>query len=284
MDANISSNTLKLFANYIEEKCGIYIPQEKAYLIETRLLKMLYELKLSNFEELYTFVIQNKDYKISEELIDAITTNETSWFRDKTPWEILGEIYMPKFIQSLKTGEKNKIRIWSTAASSGQEAYSIAMFIDSWILKNDIKDVGSNQFEIIATDISHSILEMAKNGRYDAITIMRGLDSYYKGKYFRKDGSTWEIDDRIKSMVDFKHFNLKNSFIVLGKFDVIFCRYVLIYFPNELKEEIAMKLFNDASNDAVLFIGASEFFDSIEKYFHRSQAEKGTYYIREVRA
>ncbi len=278
MISSLTNREFLLFRKYINEKCGIDIQNGKAYLIETRLAKILADSGLSSFEELYFMLMRNTDYHISEKVIDAITTNETYWFRDKTPWNILESVLMPKFIQMLRTGEKQKIRIWSAAASTGQEPYSTAMSIHTWLERNGIKDIGLQDFEILATDISHTVLEIAKKGRYDAMSVMRGLDTLYRDKYFKKDGMTWIIDDRIKTTVRFQQFNLQSSFLLLGKFDIVFCRYVLIYFADSLKAELANKLSNIMEKESALFIGASELYEELRELFEMIHSNNGTYY------
>lgn len=283
MQTSMSNMEFELFRKYIEEKCGIDIPKEKAYLIETRLSKLLADSKLSSFEELYNTIRSSNDFHIAEKIIDAITTNETLWFRDKTPWSILETSLMPEYIKKLRSGEKQKIRIWSAASSTGQEAYSTAMCIDNWLNRNDIKDIGLNNFEILATDISQTVLEIARKGRYDAISVMRGLDVFFKEKYFKKEGAVWEIDDRIKSAVKFQQFNLQSSFMLLGKFDIIFCRYVLIYFSDVLKEDIFSKIASGLESESILFLGASEIYSYTDKYFEMTNSGNGTYYKRKVK-
>ena len=183
MSNELSTKAFAQFQQYIEEQCGIAIGDEKAYLIESRLTKLLIEAKLNTFEELYTMLSKKKDPKLSEKVIDAITTNETLWFRDKTPWQVIETILMPEYVEIIrKTGRR--VRIWSAAASSGQEAYSTIISIDQYLKRHAIKDISLKDFEVIGTDISGPILEIARAGRYDPISIMRGLDPRFKDIYF----------------------------------------------------------------------------------------------------
>lgn len=280
MGENLTNTGFKLLKKYIENNCGLDIPDEKAYLIETRLSSILAKQGLNSFEELYYHIINNNCTSISEELIDAITTHETLWFRDKFPWTVLEKIYLPAYIKSIRNGEKKKIRIWSAATSTGQEAYSTAMCIDSWLLRNGITDVSLDNFEILATDISGSVLNYAKAGVYDDISVTRGLDISFRNKYFKNEGAVWKINDTIKASVKFDKFNLQSSFILLGKFDVVFCRYVLIYFSNILREEILKKLSSCMEPDSVFFIGSSELYAVINMQFDTVQSENGVYYTR----
>lgn len=282
MQATLSGTEFQLFKKYIHAKCGIDIGEEKAYLIETRLSKLLADSGMTTFDELYNTIRNNDDAHMAEKIIDAITTNETLWFRDKTPWNILEEILLPQYITKLRNGEKFKIRIWSAASSTGQEAYSTAMCIDRYLKKNYIKDIGLDQFEILATDISKTVLEIARKGRYDAISIMRGMEQEYKDQYFRNEGMVWELDGRIKSAVRFQQFNLQNSYLLFGKFDIIFCRYVLIYFADNLKDEIIKKLSACMHDDGLLFLGASELYGMMDRSFEMKHHGHGTYYKRRI--
>lgn len=278
--AELTNSDFKLFQNYINEKCGINISEEKAYLIETRLSKLLIDSGFNSYEELYVSLMSRSDPHIMMKVIDAITTNETLWFRDKTPWEIMENVLMPNYISDLRSYRKSRIRIWSAASSTGQEAYSTAMFIDYYLEKNKIKDISLSHFEIIATDISASVLDIAKKGRYDSISIMRGLDQIYKDRYFIKTGLVWELDNRIKKAVKFEQFNLQNSFMFLGQFDLIFCRYVLIYFADKLKQDIFQKISSNLLKNGALIIGASELYYLMEDLFVMKNEVRGTYYKR----
>lgn len=280
MNVTLSPTVFSLFRAYISKQCGIDIPEDKAYLVETRLSRLLADSHFSSFEELYSDILLHNDPVQAEKIIDAITTNETSWFRDKTPWNILEDIYLPKFIEEIRCGRKSKIRIWSAAASTGQEIYSTAMCVDSWLKRHSIHDIGLQHFEFVATDISKTVLRMAQNARYDAISIMRGLDAAYKANYFVKNGAVWTLNEQIRSAVTFRHFNLQGSFILLGTFDVIFCRYVMIYFSDALKREMSDKLRMSLYPDSPLFLGASELYSDIDRNFSRSHYGNGSYYIR----
>jgi chemotaxis protein methyltransferase CheR len=278
MNGHLSSQAFRLFQKYIEEHCGIVIRDEKAYLIESRLSKFLIRFGLSSFEELYNMLRQQKQAALTEEIIDAITTNETLWFRDKTPWEVLEDQLLPKYITSIRQGMGGKIRIWSAACATGQEPYSIAMCIDRYLLRHGIADITLNHFEIVATDISHTVLQLAKLGKYDNITMARGMTLDYREQYFRQEGRTWLLDERIKNSVQFRQFNLQNSFIGLGFFDLIFFRYVAIYFSEALKKEIVKKITNSLTKEGVLILGNSEVFLDYNEYFEAEYYKNANFY------
>lgn len=280
MSVNLSNLEFQLFKHYIHEKCAIDIPDDKAFLVESRLSGLLAESGLGTFNALYNLIVSNTEPSIAEKLIDAITTHETLWFRDRSPWLIMERKLIPEWIAQLEKGEKTRIRIWSAAASTGQEAYSTAMCIDHYLQQNGIRGIRLDQFEIRATDISRSVLEIARRGRYDAVSIMRGMDPVYKERYFTKDKSVWVVDERIRSVVRFEQFNLQNSFWGLGCFDLVFCRYVLIYFADAFKSVLFQKLSECLLPTGVLFLGASEFYSLLEPFFILQQSLDGSYYTQ----
>lgn len=282
MSYQLSNSEFQLFRNYLHDHCGIYLGDDKAYLIESRLSKLLSDWGMSSFEELYQAIMKNKDPNIAERVIDALTTNETLWFRDQSPWIILTEVLLPRYINLLRTNKRSTIRIWSAAASTGQEAYSTAMCIDHYLKSHGIQDVRLSQFEIVATDISQTVLDIARKGSYDSISMIRGMDPMYKEKYFKQNGLVWELDERIKAAVSFKKFNLQHSFLLLGKFDLILCRYVLIYFADSLKADIANKLSNCMEAEGTLIIGASELYNALEQRFEMANYANGIFYKRRL--
>ncbi|WP_378954701.1 CheR family methyltransferase [Pelosinus sp. sgz500959] len=285
MNGNLSSDDFILFQKYIEEQCGISIRDDKAYLIESRLSKFLVKFSLESFEELYQMLSQQKNKALAEDVIDALTTNETLWFREKTPWEFMTETLLERYIQEIRQGKRFRVRIWSAACSTGQEPYSIAMCIDTYLERHGIKDITLGHFEILATDISSTVLQMAKRGKYDSISMARGLDPSYRDRYFRQEGRTWALDEKIKNAVQFVQFNLQKSFSNFGKFDLVFCRYVAIYFSESFKKEIFKKISFSLVQDGILILGNSEvFFDYKEDYdvkqykntvFYRVRGGKG---------
>lgn len=274
----LSNTEFLLFKKFIYDRCGINIEENKAYLIETRLAKLLIDSGFTSFTELYNILENNWDDSIATKVIDAVTTNETLWFRDRKPWEILEEKFMPIYIDKLRKCEVNKIRIWSAASSTGQEIYSTVISIDNYLKKHKITDITLNDFEFFATDISTNVLEIAKKGFYDAISIKRGLNEKYRDTYFRKEGYVWELDDFIKKQVRFEQFNLQNSFMFIGKFDLIFCRYVLIYFSDELRKDIIKKVAKTLNENGGFIIGTSEIYADIDEHFEKKVYNEGSYY------
>jgi len=280
---SISEKEFLLFRNYIMDHTGISIPPEKSYLIETRLSKLMAESGFDAFEAFYDFIIENEDPPaMQRKIINAITINETLWFRDETPWKILEARALPRLVEAIRVGRKTRARIWCAAVSTGQEVYSTVMCVDNYLKKHGVKDVTLSDFDFFATDISSNVLDIAKKGRYDKISIMRGLSDYYREMYFTPCGSAWDIDPRIRGAVRFANFNLKNSFQLFGAFDIIFCRYVLIYFPDDLKKEIIRKMSGALTEGGMLFTGSYVLYDLFKDDFEPNHYENLTYYTKKA--
>jgi chemotaxis protein methyltransferase CheR len=267
MERSISSNAFGLFQKYIEKHCGIRILDDKEYLIESRLSRFLFQFGLADFDELYCLISRQKRPDLAEAIIDAITTNETQWFRDKTPWQFMEEVLLPRFIEKIRIGEKSQIRIWSAACATGQEPYSIAMCIDRYLQQHQIRDITLRNFEILATDISRTVLRLAQLGRYDSISMSRGLEKQYRDQYFEPNGRVWTLAQNIREAVHFQQFNLQNSFCGIGRFDVIFLRYVTIYFSEDFKAQIIHKTANALQPQGYLVLGNSEILLDYTDYY-----------------
>ena len=279
MQESLNDKDYKQISNYIAEVSGIVIPPEKYYLIETRLSKLMLESGALSFDEFYKKIKTSENSVLTQNIINAITVNETFWFRDAVLWKFFEREMLPLFVKKLVADNKmRKIRIWSAAASTGQEAYSIAMCIDNYLKRNNISDISLSDFEIIATDISDRVLDIAKSGRYDKISMTRGISEHYKAAYFTNTGSVWDLKPEIKESVKFKYFNLKNDYYNLGSFNVIFCRYVLIYFPDFLKKEIIEKMHNSLIKNGVLFTGSYVLYNMLRDVFSAEEYENLTYY------
>jgi len=269
-------------SRYITEVSGIVIPPEKYYLIETRLYRLMLESGVETFDDFYYKVISSGNTSVTQKVINAITVNETFWFRDSVLWKCFEREVLPGLVEKLLSGSKKKIRIWSAAASTGQEAYSIAMCIDNYLKRNNISGIDLSSFEILATDISDRVLAIASTGRYDKISMTRGMTDHYKAAYFKSSGSAWDLDPYIKNSVKFQCFNLKDSYAAFGKFDIVFCRYVLIYFPNSLKTDIITRIYDTLNDGGVLFTGNYVLYNMFRDIFNVKEYGNLTYYTKEV--
>jgi chemotaxis protein methyltransferase CheR len=251
----IAPAELKLISQYIQSITGIYLDQSKAYLFETRLGAIAETYGCKSYQELHQKSRQDPSKKIEKEIIDAITTNETLFFRDKGPFELLQHKILPEVIdvRSSPSSMKTRIKIWSAASSTGQELYSVAM-----VIKELLGDASNYAFTLLGTDISDAAIAQASYGKYNRFEIERGLDKKYLQKYFTLFGDSWKIKDEIRAMVNFKKLNLMQPFTSLGKFDIIFCRNVAIYFTLEDRKTLFDKLADSLADDGYLIIGSTE--------------------------
>jgi chemotaxis protein methyltransferase CheR len=274
----LSNQEYHLFQQYIAKKCGIELDDTKAYLVESRLAKLLIDSKCESFLELFLLLENNSDANIETRVIDAITTNETYWFRDPGSWKVITEEWLPQKITEIQERKNAKIRVWSAAASTGQEIYSLIIMIVEYLKNNEITAVSIDDFEFIATDISTHVLTIARRGRYDPITIMRGLKQDLRDAYFDLEGTSWVFKEEYRKRVRFEQFNLQNSFIFWGKFDLVFCRNVLIYFTEALRRDIFRKTAQVLKPEGFLLIGAAEIYYSMDDYFQKNMTSSGTYF------
>lgn len=252
----ITPKEIELIAKYVYEASGIYLNQSKAYLFETRLHTVAKELGCRDYSELHLKAKNDPKKLFERKIIDAITTNETSFFRDKRPFELLKNKILPQLLKSKNSsapGLKPRINIWSAASSTGQELYSIAIIIKE-LLGNNPPCIISLQ----GTDISEDAINQARIGKYNKFEIERGLDQKLLQRYFTMFGNTWKIKDEIRTMVNFKKFNLMQPFNSLGKFDIIFCRNVAIYFSLQDRKKLFNKIADSLTDDGFLIIGSTE--------------------------
>lgn len=274
----ITDTEFQLLRDYIEEQCGICLNKDKAYLLENRLSCLIESYKCKDFSEFYYLAKSGHHKELKDRLIDAMTTNETLWFRDTHPYTILREKILPSFAQAVKEGKKNKIKIWSAASSTGQEPYSIAITVRDFCLGQNI--IKKDMVQIIATDISDSALEKAKTGKYDSVAMSRGVSPEQLNRNFVKDSSaSYIINQEIKDMVKFQKFNLQDNPIVLEpNFDLVFMRYVAIYFSDEFKKGLYSRLARVLSQRGFLVIGAVETLRGLSEDFEMLSHGGGLYY------
>lgn len=271
-------------SNMIHDVCGIVVTPEKEYLIIQRLSPLAVEAGCSNFSE-YCNKLKSASCMpdLKEKLIAAITTNETLFFRDQHPFETLSLEILPELVSKLlvKKGRgdiASQIRIWSAAASTGQEPYSIAMCINELVESQKFKNITINDFKIVATDISEEVLSRARHGSYNQCEIARGLSDYHKNKYFKQHGDKWIIDCKIKNMVEFRHFNLTHQFSAFVNYDIVFCRNVLIYFDDKTKMKILSGFYEILSSSGILILGAMENTYCLNDNFKHKRSGKTIYY------
>ncbi len=271
--ADLSKEQYAWFCSFLESTSGIVLGPSKQYLVSSRLAPLVAKYGLSSVGELVDKAGSISARALRSELIDAMTTNETLWFRDGYPFNILRQRLLPEFAQTKKLGP---VKIWSAASSSGQEPYSIAMTcLESSIPK--FKTSGGVQ--IVATDISPTMLTLCKNGEYDRLSLNRGLSEERKRMFFEKaNENSMRVKREVKSLVTFKYLNLLESYRGMGMFDVIFCRNVLIYFSAQVKAKIIDQMADCLNPGGYLFLGGSESLTGLSKRFDMQCCSPGIIY------
>lgn len=264
-NVTLSSETFEKWRQYIYDNCGIYFQENKKYLLESRLQKRINFLGLDSFEKYYDYIKFNSRAQLEKRyLYEAITINETFFFRNQPQLDSLVTKIIPELIQVKKAQNKNKIRIWSAASSSGEEAYSIAISIIDLIKPK----YPQFEFEIVGTDISEAMIDTAKKAVYREYSI-RNTPAFYLKKFFLQEGSSFILDPKVKSLASFKLLNLYDEvgMKAMFNFDVIFCANVLIYFDQSSKIKVVNRLYNSLNKSGYLFIGYSETLHNISKAF-----------------
>ena len=248
MKVGLTDSQYKKFQDLLVKTSGIVLKPNQTYLIENRLAGLLRDLNLTSFDELLNMLPGKAE--ISQKIVDLMTTNETLWFRDKSCWETVEKVCIPKLVEKLEGGQP-KINIWSAASSTGQEAYSLSILIHEY-LGSRVKNSLLSRINILGTDISPTVVAKAKQGEYDTFSLSRGMSKLKADTYFTGSGDSFRIKDEIKKIVTFKDFNLLNNFSMLGKFDLILCRNVLIYFSDETKVDILNRMANTLTPEGIV--------------------------------
>lgn len=253
----------------LKRRSGIVVGRDKLYLLESRLSPIARKEGLESVEELIGMARRRRDEGLMKTIVDAMTTNETFFFRDKTPFDHLEQAVLPQ-LREKRPGQR--IRILCAACSTGQEPYSIAMMLDQ-----NPALTGGAQVEIVAVDISDRVLEKARAGIYSQFEVQRGLPIRTLMSYFTQQGDVWKISDTIRSKVSFKNVNLLDPMTALGKFDIVFCRNVLIYFDLPTKRDILNRLSAQMNDQSFLLLGAAETVVGVVDTFSPNKAHRGLY-------
>lgn len=264
-NAVMSDRTFELWRKYIYDNCGIFFQDNKKYLLESRLQKRVNYLGLGSFEEYYSFITDSlKSIHEKKYLYEAITINETFFFRNQPQFDAMISNIFPDLIQRKQASRQKKIKIWSAASSSGEEAYTIAMLIKD-IIKPKNPDF---EFEIVGTDINNAVIDTAKKGIYKEYAV-RQTPPYYLKKYFKRVDNTFQLSPDITSMVNFRNLNLYDDMGMksMMNFDLIMCANVLIYFDQKSKIKVISQLYDAMNAGGYLFIGYSETLHGISKAF-----------------
>ena len=263
---SLDPQDFKYLSQLLQERSGLVLTEDKYYLLEFRLLPLLRRLKLDTISALVAQLKLNSIQDTLVEITEAMTTNETSFFRDRKPFEQFRQITLPHLIKNAKN---KKIRIWSAACSTGQEPYSLAMCV-----LEEAAKLGDIKVEIIATDLASHLLRKAEDGYYTQFEVQRGLPVMLMVKYFEQRADKWRIRENVRSMVTYRQANLLEDMSHLGQFDMIFCRNVLVYFDAPTKAKVLASLYGQTLPHGVLAIGSAETLYGVTDKFKPASADE----------
>ncbi|MCK0068741.1 MULTISPECIES: CheR family methyltransferase [Kordiimonas] len=257
-------------AGTLKERSGLMLTPDKVYLLESRLTPLARKRGLDTLDALVQKLRMKTDQTLLKDVTEAMTTNESFFFRDNTPFDLFKNHVLPAMEKA--RGTQKRLRIWCAAASTGQEPYSLAILLKEAGIKYSNWNI-----EIVGTDICTQVLEKAKAGKYSQFEVQRGLPIQLLIKYFTQEGDVWQLSDDIRNMVKFRPFNLLDNFAALGTFDVIYCRNVLIYFDQKTKGQVLDRMRKVLASDGTLFLGAAETVLGITDSFKPVKGQRGMY-------
>lgn len=257
-------------SSLLKRRSGLTLNPDKVYLLESRLTPLARRSGMEGLDALIAELRRSGSEQLMRDVTEAMTTNESFFFRDRTPFDLFRDSVLPMLRKRRAT--QKRFRIWCAACSTGQEPYSLA-----FVLKQQEAQWKDWNIEIIGTDIARPVLQKAKDGVYSQFEVQRGLPIQLLMKYFAQDGDVWRLSEEIRKMVTFREFNLLDNFSALGKFDVIYCRNVLIYFDQPTKSNVLERMRDIMPNDGTLFLGAAETVLGITDRFRPVRGQRGMY-------
>jgi chemotaxis protein methyltransferase CheR len=261
----------ELFSMLVKQRSGLVLTPEKAYLLESRLFPVARKHSIKSLEDMAQVIRAKREEALMADITEAMTTNESFFFRDLKPFTLFQKILLPRLL--VARAAKRQIRIWSAAASSGQEAYSLAM-----ICVEEAAKLQGWKIDIIGTDLSREMVTRAKAGIYSQFEVQRGLPVTHLVKYFQQiAGDKWQIKENIRQMVQFREGNLLTDFGVDGSFDIVYCRNVLIYFDAATKTRVLSAISQVMPSDGFLILGGAETVLGISDKFKVITGEHGLY-------
>ncbi len=269
-DTTVSTADFAFIANLVRDRCALVLEPGKEYLVKARLLPLAQRHGLAGIEPLIDR-LRGSDNGLATEVVEAMVTTETSFFRDIHPFEILKKTVLPKLIESRRT--VRQLNIWFAASSSGQEPYSVALILKEWF-----PELNSWRLNLSATDISHEMLNRSRAGRYSQVEVNRGLPTPLLLKWFRQEGAFWQLDERIRSMVTFSPLNLAQPWPAMPLWDLVFLRNVMIYFDQDVKKTILGRVGRVLGKDGYLLLGGAETTLSLDDSFYRVEALRAGFY------
>ena len=259
----------RFLQEHVHSQVGIVLEDNKHYLFESRLAPIVKQHGLRSIDDLCLLLRTKRDAGLSHQVVEAMTTNETYFFRDPAQYEAIRTVLLPKL--KAERADTKKLRFWSAASSTGQEAYTLAMLL----LENGFQDWN---IQILGTDFSEKVVERARSGIYQQIEVNRGLPAALLVKYFRRSGLDWQLSEQVQKMVRFETIDLRKSMRTLGPFDLVFCRNVMIYFDNETKRNIMKEIHSTLYRGGWLLLGGAETASSLEERFDRQTVGNVTVY------
>lgn len=268
----LTSEDYKAFRIFLEDASGIVLGENKQYLVTSRLTRLMADNEISTFGDLMGRMKSNG--KLRQRIMDAMTTNETSWFRDIYPFDILKEKLLPEISKK----QPRQVRIWSAACSTGQEPYSLSMMAQEYLTSKP-GSLPAEAVQIIGTDISPRVLAAANTAVYEGVAVSRGLSEERRKRFFKETSNgTWEVNAETRRRVSFRELNLMQGYALMGQFDIIYCRNVLIYFSTELKRDILARMAKCLKPGGYLVLGGSESISNYSDEFDLIRWRNGVIY------
>lgn len=268
---SLATAELDYVRKLVLEQSAIVLESSKAYLVESRLTPLVRKAGCGSLSELVARLRTASDAGLRREVVEAMTTNETSFFRDRHPFDAMKDLVVPELMKLRAT--ERRLSIWSAASSTGQEAYSIAM-----LLREEFPSLATWNVRILGTDLNEEVLAKARAGRYGQVEMNRGLPAPLLLKYFTRDGLNWMISGDLKRMVEFQQMNLAIPWPAMPRMDIVFLRNVLIYFNAETKKKILANVRSILRPGGRLFLGGAETTINLDDSFERVQYDKATIY------
>ena len=270
VETTVSAADFDFVANLVRQRCALVIEPGKEYLVQSRLAPLAQRHGLASIRSLID-KLRGSDHRLMTEVVEAMVTTETSFFRDIHPFETLKKTVLPELIEARRA--QRQLNLWFAASSSGQEPYSVALLLKEWF-----PELASWRLNLVATDISHAMLDRSRAGRYSQVEVNRGLPTPLLLKWFRQEGAYWQLDDRIRGMVTFAQLNLAQPWPAMARWDLVFLRNVMIYFDTDVKKAILGRVSRLLSRDGYLLLGGAETTLNLDDSFHRMEAFKTGFY------
>jgi chemotaxis protein methyltransferase CheR len=266
----VNEADFRFIRDFLKKRSGLSLPEEKRYLVQARLSPLARDCGFADIDALFAALRFGRDAGLQSKVVEAMTTNESFFFRDRIPFTLLEDVVLPRLIRA--RAATRRLRIWCAAAASGQEPYSIAM-----LLHRRRAELAGWRIELVATDISADMVSRIRAGRYSQSEVQRGLPVGLLLEHFKQDGDSWTIDQGLRAMVDSRTLNLMDDFSALGSFDIVFCRNVLIYFEHDTKIEVLNRVARQLAPDGCVVLGSAESVIGLTRALMPDPVNRGLY-------